>query len=666
MNHISFLPALLLVASPLAIHALDYPGAPPGKATRAVADGRATLANAAIRGQWKIDAGRIASLALENRHTGQSVAIESGHLPSVVLRGGRTIDLARLDPVEPVRVEGNAIVAAFKDDPSGMAIGWSAALDDGGNAIVQTLRLAASRDAEVAELVFLDAPLAGARQVGQVDGSVVVCGDLFLAAEHPLAKNTVGDRGQVRCLLPRGNVLKAGHSWTYTSALGAVPPGQLRRGFLCYLERRRAHPYRPFLHYNNWYNVIASPLAQRTNEAECLETIEAFGADLIAKRNVKLDAFVWDDGWDDYNTLWGFHKGFPSGFKKLKAAGDRFGAAQGVWMSPWGGYAEPQQSRLRFGKSQGYETNAHGFSMAGVRYGKAFREVCLHMMREQGVVYFKFDGMGSGNIVAGAAGKTADDIDAVLELTRALRQENSEVFISATVGTWASPFWTFYADSIWRQGDDTGFHGKGDTRQQWISYRDRFCYERIVRLGLLYPLNSLMLHGPCIGRHAGPGKMVRNEKSVVDEIWSFFGSGTCLQELYIDPKLLTDTMWDELAAAARWSRANRDVLVDTHWIGGSPGRAEVYGWASWQPGRGILVLRNPSEQPQVFQITPKAALELPEGAAGAMTLEAVYPRSLRVPADRVNVGELIRLTLEPFEIAVIALSEQEREGKYPK
>ena len=110
--------------------------------------------------------------------------------------------------------------------------------------------------------------------------------------------------------------------------------------------------------------------------------------------------------------------------------------------------------------------------------------------------------------------------------------------------------------------------------------------------------------------------MVRNEKSVADEIWSFFGSGTCLQELYINPKLLTETMWDELAAAAKWSRANSDVLVDTHWIGGDPGKAEVYGWASWRPGKGILVLRNPSETPQEFSITPQAALELPGGVAG--------------------------------------------------
>ena len=48
-----------------------------------------------------------------------------------------------------------------------------------------------------------------------------------------------------------------------------------------------------------------------------------FGRELVRGRGVKLDAFVWDDGWDDFNSLWGFHKGFPDGFKKLKAAGEQ-------------------------------------------------------------------------------------------------------------------------------------------------------------------------------------------------------------------------------------------------------------------------------------------------------------------------------------------------------
>ena len=662
----------LLAARPAS--GLEYVGTTPGVATSERQSNRLALQNDAIRWELDIESGKAAGLSITNRHTQQRVALTSGHMPKIVLAGGRTVDLSTINPTDgfdclEVKAEagqplgesacrGRCVAASFKDPTSSLRIDWSLVLRDGSNYVVQTLAVSAEKDVRIEALVFMDAAVKDARQVGKVDGSVVVADDIFMAVEHPLAVNSaeLGDPlPQVRCILRRGNTLKAGQNWRYSSVIGVTASNQLRRGFLYYLERRRAHPYRPFLHYNNWYDVVLSRPDKRVTEAECLKAIEFFGRELVRKRRVKLDALVWDDGWDDFNSLWGFHGGFPVGFKKLEIAADKYGAAQGVWMSPWGGYAGAKRKRIAYGNSQGYETNRSGFSMAGPKYRAAFRDVCLNMMREQGVTFFKFDGMGGGNKATGAKAGLADDVDAVLALTRTLRRENPEVFISATVGTWASPFWTFYADSIWRQGGDTGFYGKGDTRQQWITYRDKYCHDRIVQLGPLYPLNSLMLHGPCISDRRSPSRMVRNEKSVADEIWSFFGSGTNLQELYISPHVPTERMWDELAAGAKWSRANSGVLFDTHWIGGDPGKAEVYGWASWRPGKGILVLRNPSDKLQDFSIALKAALELPEGVIGKMTLKAIYPRGRQLPAGALGIGQPVNLTLQPFEVVVMEL-----------
>ncbi|NQT40495.1 MAG: enterotoxin [Planctomycetes bacterium] len=627
----------------------------------AAADDPLELANRAIRCVWQMDEGRMGPLAVTNLHTKQVLRLTNGLLPRVVLDDQRTIDLADLEPIGPARLEtlqadpagareethhaGRRLTATFRDETAGLDLIWSAELRDGANYIVQSLELTAAKDTKIKELVFIDTPIDGAKQLGRVDGSVVVCGDIFLAVEHPLAKNTVDKDSHVRCALPRGNVLGAGTTWRYTSVFGVVEPGQLRRGFLGYLEQRRAHPYRPFLHYNSWYHLNIGRPNNHMTEAECLETIEHFGRELITRRGAKMDAFVWDDGWDDFNSLWGFHEDFPDGFKNLAKAGAKYDVAQGVWMSPWGGYGGPKQKRVAYGKSQGYETNSSGFSMAGPKYRTAFRDVCLKMMRDNGVVFFKFDGMG------GSGPGAASDVDAVLNLTRELRKENPDLFISATVGTWASPFWTLYADSIWRQGGDTGFHGPGNGRQQWITYRDMFCYRCVVGWGPLYPLNSLMLHGPCIGDRTNPAKMDRDEKSVADEIWTFFGSGTNLQELYISPKLLTPTMWDELAAAARWSRANTDVLVDTHWIGGDPGTGDVYGWASWHPRGGIVVLRNPSEKPCTYDLELARALELPDPHLTDYQLKSPRP-SQRIDSLRAAAIKPLRIELQPFEVLV--------------
>ncbi len=642
--------ALLLGVCAGGLRALEYPGPAPGRTTSSKDTRRVALANNAVSAEWKLVDGKVGALTVVNKHTQQKIHLASGFLPRVVLDDGSVVDPQVLVPTVTPRLSANAVFAAFGNVASGLSIRWMASVGDGANAIVQTVRVAARSDTGIKEIVFVDTPLEGARQVGRVDGSVVVCDDVFIAVEHPLARNTVGRDAHVRCAVPRGIELKAGRPWSYTSAIGVVPPGQLRRGFLHYLEQRRPHPYRPFLHYNSWYHLNIGRPDNHMTEAECLATIGHYGRELITKRGVKMDAFVWDDGWDDFNSLWDFHKDFPNGFAKLKAAGDKYGAAQGVWMSPWGGYGEPKQKRIAYGKSEGYETNRGGFSMAGPKYRAAFRDVCLKMMRENGVEFFKFDGMGAGNSSTGGS-EHANDVDAVLELARELRREDPDLFISATVGTWASPFWVLFADSIWRQGGDTGFHGQGNGRQKWITYRDMFCYRSVVRLGPLYPLNSLMLHGVCIGDRTNPAKMDRDEKSVADEIWTFFGSGTDLQELYISPELMTSNMWDELAAAAKWSRANSDVLVDTHWIGGDPGSADVYGWASWQPRGGIVVLRNPSDKPAAYSLELARDFELPDAHLTDYRLKAARSGQ-RVESLQVSAVEPKRVELQPFEVLV--------------
>jgi len=124
-----------------------------------------------------------------------------------------------------------------------------------------------------------------------------------------------------------------------------------------------------------------------------------------------------------------------------------------------------------------------------------------------------------------------------------------------------------------------------------------------------------------------------------------------LQELYITPRVLTPTMWDELAAEARWSRANSDVLVETHWIGGNPGKAEVYGWASWQARKGIVALRNPAESPQTFALNLADAMELPKTHCTPFLLKIVRGNP---GLERAGVApsKPISIELAPFEVLV--------------
>ena len=115
------------------------------------------------------------------------------------------------------------------------------------------------------------------------------------------------------------------------------------------------------------------------------------------------------------------------------------------------------------------------------------------MIHKYGVNQFKFDGTGNaGTVFPGSPFDS--DFAAAIHLIGELRAAGPDLFINLTTGTWPSPFWLLYADSIWRGGDDTvSTAGVGIYRERWITYRDAETYRGIVQRGPLYPLNSLML-----------------------------------------------------------------------------------------------------------------------------------------------------------------------------
>ena len=529
----------------------------------------------------------------------------------------------------------------------GLTAEWSAFVREGANYVREQLKLSATnKDVLIKEIVLFEQKVPDATTVGTVDGSPVVAGNFFLGYEHPMARNTVSTNQVVRCSFERNAVLRDGESLTQSLVIGVVPEGQLRRGFLAYVERERAHPYRAFLHYNTWYDIAWDD--RKFDEAQSLDAISQFGRELVKQRKVKMDSFLFDDGWDDNQTLWNFHKGFPNGFTPLENAARLLHADIGVWLSPFGGYGDARNQRMEAACQFGFETNSSGFSLAGPKYNQRFREICMEMVQKYGVNQFKFDGLAAGGKTE--AGGLTRDGDAMLNLIADLRQARPDIYINQTTGTWPSPFWLLYVDSTWRGGSDHSFAGKGSSRQQWITYRDSQTYRNVVQRGPLYPLNSLMLHGILYATNANRLSET-TDQDFADEVHTFFGNGTQLQELYLTPRLLNATNWDDLAEAARWSRANSDVLVDTHWIGGDPAKGEIYGWASWSQRKAILTLRNPDETAAHLKADIADLLQLPVRKGQVFRFKS--PWKAEHKTAEVKVGEPYSFSLAPFEVLVL-------------
>ena len=127
-----------------------------------------------------------------------------------------------------------------------------------------------------------------------------------------------------------------------------------------------------------------------------------------------------------------------------------------------------------------------------------------------------------------------------------------------------------------------------------------------------------------------------------------------LRAILKEPNAYKDhTHWAMLAEAAKWSRRNAATLVDTHWLGGDPKKLEVYGWASWSPGRGIITLRNPSGNQQSFALDVGPAFELPPDAPRQFMARSPWFRDSGRSAIRFRAGTERAMLLAPFEVLTL-------------
>ena len=245
-------------------------------------------------------------------------------------------------------------------DASGFTATWRILPSKSAGYLRESLEIAAGKqDLDLAKVTLIDVDAPGASVRGTVPGSPIATDTEFFGFEHPMSQ-------------------KLGRRWTRSKLDREKDPGKSRTdgnlfgghrilgaGVNCdgpfqrYIEDERARRFKPFLHYNCWYDLGWS---EKYNQAECLNRIDYFGNELTEKRGVRLSSFLFDDGWDDTNTTWNFDKGFPNCFRPLAAEAARFGSAPGIWLSPWGGYGDRREQRLAAARSAGYEVDSQGLA----------------------------------------------------------------------------------------------------------------------------------------------------------------------------------------------------------------------------------------------------------------------------------------------------------------
>ncbi|GAJ29095.1 enterotoxin [Acidomonas methanolica NBRC 104435] len=635
----------------------------PGKPGGDLDAARPGFGNKAVRLSWAVQGDKLVDPRFSDLVHGRTITLRG--LFTLTFNDGKAISSAdltlthipRIETIAPDmtgaraadRLPGLAVVAEFADPKGRFTIAWRVEQRDGSPYLREIMALTPETlPLSLRNVALFEANVDAGEVVGDVQGSPAVVDDSYFGIENPLANSLVFN-GRSRLTLAQALPIQPDHTLTVSAVAGVVRHGQLRRDFQIYVERERSHPYRPFLNYNSWYDIgYFTPYTQKDAE----NRIRAIGEALVRKRGVVLDSYLFDDGWDDRSGFWRFSKDFPSGFKPLRALAASYGAAPGIWLSPWGGYSTPQQIRLANGRKAGLEIRDDGFDLSGPKYYAVFHDAVMRMLKEDGINQFKFDGTGNADQVAPGSVFNSD-FDAAIHLIADIYAARPNTFINLTTGTFPSPFWLLTADSIWRGGEDDMLRGVGTKRQRWITYRDSDTYHNIVVKAPLFPLNSLMLHGIIYARKnqrldADPGH------DFPDEVHSFFATGTDEQELYVTPALLTPADWDVIADTAKWARANAEILKDSHWVGGDPGRLEPYGWAAWTPKKAFLTLRNPDQVPRRILIEPGKALELPEDAPTRYAVHALWAKS--PTPGTLDAATPVVIQLAPFEVMTLELT----------
>ncbi len=511
---------------------------------------------------------------------------------------------------------------------------WRAILRDGSHYLRTELTLTAKKDADMINIIPMQYEIAAADApsiVGNTRGAVLASDKIFAGLETPTGINTVeiirndsakngteGNTRMIQGLWSRHATLAAGKSWRVSAVAGLIAKDQARRSFLAYSERERAVPWRPFPHYNSWYELNIDRNNSATYDGhmtagDCVDVVGEWKTNLFDKHGAGIKAFVWDDGWDEYGT-WSFNKGFPNGFKEPYHIAREIGAGTGAWLGPVGGYGTSGDLRRQYWKDNG------GMQLSNPLYYNVFLNSCNDMVDKYDFCFFKLDGISAqfSSVGPDEGNIGEENAEGIIAVLKAVREIRPDMFFNTTVGTWASPFWFHYTDAVWRQESDYGEIGdQGTDREKWITYRDRLVYQNFVQNSPLCPINTLMTHGVILTEHGDVSKEM-DYAGIVREIRCAFACGSGMVELYCDSKLLNEiengALWGDIAECIKWQEKNATVLPDIHWIGGNPwdgSNANVYGWAAWNGSNATLALRNPSETAQTFRFTLREVLDIP-------------------------------------------------------
>jgi hypothetical protein len=483
----------------------------------------------------------------------------------------------------------------------------------------------------------------------------IFCDTLWAGLEFVAAFNTCGSEGFILRSRPGGKTLTSDWLRLHCTVVGVAQPGKVKEAFLRYIEDIRLAPPRWVACYDTWYS-----LRDIYSEKVCLRLLQTLVKSLYEKHGVFFDFVSADMGWSDPHSIWAVNQtDFPNGLGPLVEAIKSAGGQLGLWMSPSEVY-DPVID-YAWATGNGYTVvpaskdpaNLHdeGISLADPKYFAAAKTQLRRLIDQNQLGQIKFDGLiareeqGHHNLLPGE-----DSIEPLaecsLELLAAAREANPKVFTETTylnsILNYTTPWMLKYSNSVWAGAGSDCVMGIGpapDYRESQTTSREFFVMSALDEVWL--PQNAMqcfdILHCDAAGGFPNHAAMA-------------FGRGRFFVSTYINPKFMTDADWQIYAGLLRWARRNQEVLQNTAVVTSRVELGEPYAYAHWSGTRGILAVRNPSNESKEFALD-MAKAGAPQGLSQAVCYTQ-YPYRKGV-TDGFGSMATIALDLAPWELVFL-------------
>ncbi|HWQ57176.1 MAG TPA: hypothetical protein VN442_26045 [Bryobacteraceae bacterium] len=484
----------------------------------------------------------------------------------------------------------------------------------------------------------------------------IYCDTWWAGVEFVAAFNEYSGDGFLLRSRPGG--VRIGAEWVplRPTVIGTAMPHGARESFLRYLDDVRLAPPRFVSCYNAWWT-----LPKVITEADSRRLIDELKAGLHARHGVFFDFVTLDMGWSNPRSIWEIDRSIlPDGLAPLRQAVESAGGKLGLWMSPSEQY--PPVCDYEWAEKNGYVVLRQpdaaagrvrpAVSLADPRYRAETKAALSKVIREDGIAQIKYDGFEAREFRAHHDLLPGDDsveplAAYALELLQVSKEANPNLvteptFLNSLV-CYISPWQLMNSDTLWGNTTDCplGINPAPEYRESHTNAREWLIFRSMNEVWV--PQNAV--HYFDIVHVDAPGGFANHAAMAV-------GRGRFFLSSYINPKLMSDDDWRIYAGLIRWAKSNQDILRNTTVVPSQVQSGEPYVYAHWLGKRGILAVRNPSNE------TREYALDLAAAGAPATLADAVcytqYPYRRGIAAG-VSYGTPVRLRMAPWEVLFLEI-----------